>query len=65
MRVSRAAAMFGALHRSVFSDGSLFIFTKIIFYKAVVLGVLLYAVETWPIQQRQLYIHWKFFIIIV
>ena len=55
VRVSRAAAVFGALHRSVFSDGSLSIFTKSIVYKAVVLGVLLYAVETWPIKQRELH----------
>jgi len=39
VRVSRAAA----LHRSVFGDGSLPIFTKSIVYKTVVLGVLLYA----------------------
>jgi len=45
--VSHAAAVFGALHRSVFSDGSLSILTKnIVYNKAVVLGVLLYAVET-------------------
>ena len=30
------------------------IFTSIV-YKAVVLGVLLYAVETWPIKQRELH----------
>jgi len=40
VRVSSAAAVFGALHRSVFSDGSLSILTKGIVYKAVVLGVL-------------------------
>ena len=55
VRVSRAAAVFGALNRSVFSDGSLSISTKSIVYKAVVLGVLLYAVKTWPIEQRELH----------
>jgi len=54
VRVSRAAAVFGAVHRSVFSDGSLSILAKSIVYKAVVLGVL-YAVETWPIKQRELH----------
>ena len=46
--------MFGALHRSVFGDGSLSIFTKSIAYKVVVLSVL-YAVETWLIKQRELH----------
>jgi len=40
VRVSRATAVFRALHKSVLSDGSLFIFTKSIVYKAVMLGVL-------------------------
>ena len=62
MRVSRAAAVFGALHRSVFSDGSLSIFTKNIVYKVVILGFLHYVVETWPIKQRE---RQKFFIIVV
>ena len=35
VRVSRAAAVFGALHRSVFGDGSLSIFAKSIVYKVV------------------------------
>jgi len=54
VRVSCAAAVFGALHRSVFSDDSLSILTKSIVYKAVVLVGFLYAVETWPIKQREL-----------
>ena len=54
VRVSCAAAVFGALHISVFSNASLSILTKSIVYKAVVLGVL-YAVETWPIKQRELH----------
>jgi len=54
VRPSCAAAVFGALHRSVFSDGSLSILTKSIVYKAVVSGVL-YAVEAWPIKQRELH----------
>ena len=54
VRVSCAAGVFGALHRSVFGDSSLSIFTKSIVYKAVVLGIL-YAVETWPIKQRKLH----------
>jgi len=55
VRVSCAAAVFGALHRSVFGDSLLSIFTKSIVYKAVVLGALLYAAETWPIKQRKLH----------
>jgi len=39
VRASRAAAVFGALQRSVFSDGSLSILTKNIVYKAIILGV--------------------------
>ena len=30
VRVSRAAAMFGALHRSVFGDGSLFFLLRVL-----------------------------------
>jgi len=55
-RVCCAAAVFEALHRSVFGDGLLSIFTKSIVYKAMVLGVLLYA-------SRESCIHWKFSII--
>ena len=54
-RVSRAAAVFGALRRSVFCDSSLSILTKSIMYQAVVIDILLYAVETWPIKQRDLH----------
>ena len=61
MRVSCAAAVFGALHRSVFGDGLLYIFTKSIVYKAVVLGILLYAGRL----SRESYTHWKFSIIVV
>jgi len=59
IRVSHAVALFGPLHRSVFSDGS---FSKSIVYKAVVLGVLLYAVKTHGLLSRG---NWKFSIIIV
>jgi len=41
-------------------DGSLSIFTNSIVYKAVVLGVLLYA----GLSSRESYIHWNFFIIV-
>ena len=56
-RVSRDAAVFGTLCKSVFSDDSSFlqIFTKRIVYKAVFLGTFLYAVETWSIKQRELH----------
>ena len=54
--MSHAAAVFGALHRSVFGDGSLSIFTKSIVYKVVVLGVLIYAGRL----SRESYNHWKF-----
>jgi len=56
VRVSHAAAVFGALHRSVFGDGSLSIFTKSIVYKVVMLGVLLYAGQL----SRESYTQWKF-----
>ena len=49
-RISRAASVFGALRRSVFSDHMLSITTKCRVYQAVVLGVLLYVVETWPVK---------------
>ena len=49
-RVSQAATIFGAMRRSVFSDKLLCLQTKRMVYQAVVLGVLLYAVETWPIK---------------
>ena len=52
-RISRAASVFGALKRSVFSDHMLSITTKCLVYQAVVLGVLLYAVEAWPVKQRE------------
>ena len=44
--VSRAATIFGAMRRSVFSDKLLCLQTKRMVYQAVVLGVLLYAIET-------------------
>ena len=62
-RASHAAARFGAIHKPVFSDGLFIVYT--IVYKAVVLGVLFHAVETWPIKQRELYILWRSSIIIV
>ena len=52
-RISRAASVFGALRRSIFSDHMLSTTTKCMVYQAVVLGVLLYAVETWPVKQRE------------
>ena len=55
VRVSHAAVVIGALHRSVFCNGLLSILTRSIVYKAAVLGILLYAVETWPIKQRELH----------
>ena len=54
-RVSQAATIFGAMRRSVFSDKLLCLQTKRMVYQAVVLGVLLYAVETWPIKQSNLH----------
>ena len=51
-RIAHAARVFGALQRSVFCDGSLSLMTKKMAYQAMVLGVLFYAVETWPIKQR-------------
>ena len=45
-RVSRAATIFGTIWRSVFSNKLLCLQTKRMVYQAVVLGVLLYAVET-------------------
>ena len=54
-RISRAASVFGALRRSVFSDHMLSTTTKCMVYQAVVLGVLLYAVETWPVKQREVH----------
>ena len=53
IRISRAASVFGALRRSVFSDCMLSLTTKSMVYQVVVLGVLLYAVETWPVKQRE------------
>ena len=54
-RVVRAAAVFGVLRRSDFCDSLLSLQTKRMVYQAVVLGVLLYAVETWPIKQRDVH----------
>jgi len=53
--VSHAVAVFGALLKTFFCDGALSNLTKRIVYKAVVLGILLYAVEIWPIKQRDLH----------
>ena len=55
VRISHAASVFGALRRSVFSDYMLPATTKCMVYQAVVLGVLLYAVETWPMKQREVH----------
>ena len=52
-RISHAASFFGALRRSIFSDHVLSNTTKCMVYQAVVLGVLLYAVEAWPVKQRE------------
>ena len=59
-RIACATRVFGALQQSVFCDDSLSLMTKkmvssMVVYQAVVLGVLLYAVETWPIKQRDVY----------
>ena len=45
-RVAKASKAFGALRKPVFADTALSLKTKRIVYKAVVLGVLLYGVET-------------------
>ena len=52
-RISCAASVFVALRRSIFSERLLSTTTKSMVYQAVVLGVLLYAVETWPVKQRE------------
>ena len=46
-RIARASSAFGALCRPVFQDNSLFMKTKRMVYRAVVLGVLLYGAEIW------------------
>ena len=51
-RITRAARVFGPLQRPVFCDGLLSLMTKRMVYQVVVLGVPFYAVETWPIKQR-------------
>ena len=53
--MSRAATIFGAMRRSVFSDKLLCLQTKRMVYQAIVLGDLLYAAETWPIKQSNLH----------
>jgi len=51
-RISRAASVFGAHRKSVFSDAMLSVDTKCMVYQAVILG---YAVETWPVKQREVH----------
>ena len=51
-KIARASKAFGVLRRSVFRDNSLSRQTKMMVYKAVVLGVLLYGAEAWPIKQK-------------
>ena len=53
-KIARASRAFGALQKPVFRDGSLSLVTKKVVYQAVVLGVLLYAAETWPAKQRDI-----------
>ena len=45
-RVGRASRAFGAMKKAVFTNNSLSLKTKRLVYRAVVLGVLLYGVET-------------------
>ena len=52
--IARASKAFGALRKFVFQDGSLSRQTKKMVYQAVVLGVLLYAAETWPAKQKDI-----------
>ena len=47
-----ASSAFGALIKSVFRNSSLSRQTKKIIYQAVILGVPLYATETWPAKQK-------------
>ena len=54
-KISLTASGFGALSRFVFNDHMLSITINIMVYQAVVLGVLLYAVETWPVKQREVH----------
>ena len=49
---TRASRAFGALRKSVFQKSSLSRQTKKIVYQVVVLGVLLYAAETWLAKQN-------------
>ena len=53
IRISHVASVFGALRRSVFSDHMLSIAKNCMVYQAMVLAVLLYAVVTWPVKQRE------------
>ena len=52
-QISRAANGFRALRRSVFSDSTFLLTAKCMVCQAVIVGVLLYAVETWPVKQRK------------
>ena len=54
-RISWAASIFGALRGSVLSDSMPSLTTKCMVYQAVVLGVLLYAVETRLMKQREVH----------
>ena len=50
-RISKASRVFGALKRPVFADKDLSLATKRLLYCAIVLGVLLYGAETWPVKR--------------
>ena len=49
-RISCIASIFGGLRRSVFCEHMLSITMKCMVYQAVVLDILLYIVETWPVK---------------
>ena len=53
-KIARASRAFGALQKPVFRDGSLSLVTKKVVYQTVVLGILLYAAETWPAKQKDI-----------
>ena len=52
-RISQTVSTFEARQRSVFSDAMLSLTTKCMVYQTVALSVLLCAVETWPVKQRE------------
>ena len=53
-RIVQASRAFGALHKPVFSDSTLYVATKRKVYQACVLSILLYGSECWTPLQRQL-----------